>query len=255
MTRHRRRVLTFVCFCTMGASSSSALSLANFQVVTSNQVGSSCLRAYQDTIEGCTRSDFTDGNQCTLNCATGLQKTQTRVQRACNEEDVNPKSLLGLTLSGDLVEALCPNFQATTVTVQPSMTQQVSSTVLLPAPPATSSTIATTEVSTATTEQPTTNPPQNTSPPVQTSDSSTSETSRATSASPSAPAATQDPSSDDGQDQDQGNTGFQGFQGSSGSGSPFDPAPIPSSATLARWQGRTATFVELYCAIFWLVYA
>ncbi|KAI0816681.1 hypothetical protein GGR55DRAFT_248676 [Xylaria sp. FL0064] len=103
----------------------SAVSLQDFQLITIIQVPSlSCLAAYGSSIHGCSRSDFQDGVQCSKSCAEGVQQDQDNIIDACKHIEVNDKSLLGLALQGGLLDALCPGFQATSVTstVQPTTT-------------------------------------------------------------------------------------------------------------------------------------
>ncbi|KAI1174201.1 hypothetical protein F4777DRAFT_408244 [Nemania sp. FL0916] len=107
-------------------STVSAVSLQDFQAVTIVQVPSlSCLSAYGSTIHGCSRGDFLDGVQCSKNCAKGIKKDQENIRASCINVAVNAMSLLGLALQGELLDALCPSFQATSVTssVVPITTQ------------------------------------------------------------------------------------------------------------------------------------
>ncbi|KAI0911965.1 hypothetical protein F4823DRAFT_258377 [Ustulina deusta] len=108
------------------AWTTSAVSLQDFQTITIFHVPSlSCLAAYGSTIPGCSRSDFKDGVQCSESCAQGVQEDQVHVIAACKHVEVNDGSLLGLALQGGLLDALCPNFQATSVTstVKPTTTR------------------------------------------------------------------------------------------------------------------------------------
>ncbi|KAI0406591.1 hypothetical protein F4802DRAFT_86600 [Xylaria palmicola] len=99
------------------ASTTSAVSLQDFQAITIIQVPSlSCLRAYGSTIPGCSRSDFEGGAKCSTSCANGIQQDQANIIAACQNIEVNARSLLGLTLQGGLLDALCPSLQATSVT-------------------------------------------------------------------------------------------------------------------------------------------
>ncbi|KAI1862692.1 uncharacterized protein JN550_010029 [Neoarthrinium moseri] len=134
------------------ASTASALSLANFQLITSNAIPSPCIVAYNSQISGCTNTDFTNGNRCSNSCINGLASVSSIVNAICGGLNVNPQSLLGLTLDGLLLETLCPgsNVDTTTVrvTVQPSRTSSIATTSSPPPaiitsevpPPATTST-------------------------------------------------------------------------------------------------------------------
>lgn len=100
------------------ASTSSALSLASFQIITSGTVPAPCIVAYNSVIPDCVTQDFTNGNRCSAACVSGLTSTATTVTAICGGLIVNPNSLLGLTLSGNLVGRLCPgNTVQTTKTV------------------------------------------------------------------------------------------------------------------------------------------
>lgn len=118
----RRPLITAVSLALV--SSASALSLANFQLITSNAIPSPCIVAYNTQIIGCSTSDFTNGNQCSSLCINGLLEEASIVQAICGGLTVNGQSLLGLTLSGSILETLCSGSGASTttvkVTVQPS---------------------------------------------------------------------------------------------------------------------------------------
>ncbi|ETS83035.1 hypothetical protein PFICI_04911 [Pestalotiopsis fici W106-1] len=123
-------------------STTSALSLANFQIITSNAIPSPCIVAYNAQIAGCTQTDFTNGNQCSTLCISGLRAEGTIVQAICGGLDVNSKSLLGLVLDGKILETLCPGADSDTTTVQVTVRPTTSSK---------STTAATTSVQTLTT--------------------------------------------------------------------------------------------------------
>ena len=94
------------------ASTASALSLANFQVITNNQVPTPCIATYNGPIAGCQSSDFTNGRQCSATCTRGLQSISIALGAVCGNAQVDSKSLLGIALSGGIVQALCPGFGA-----------------------------------------------------------------------------------------------------------------------------------------------
>ncbi|KAI0976072.1 hypothetical protein F4678DRAFT_212942 [Xylaria arbuscula] len=237
MNRHRRsRRLRQLVQLLAFASTASAVSLQDFQTITIFQVPSlSCLAAYGSTISGCSRSDFKDGVQCSESCAEGVQRDQEQVTAACKHVEVNDGSLLGLALQGGLLNALCPNFQTTSVTliVKPTTTH----TFLTPSQTQTTPTtlISTTESSTAITT-PTPNSSIESSTPVTTQTTSSTESSTTAAStssdvnttvasvtptetggtttvpSTSTPSPTQTDSGEDNQSD----------HGSSGGGSPFD---------------------------------
>ncbi|KAI0104905.1 hypothetical protein F4776DRAFT_668754 [Hypoxylon sp. NC0597] len=235
------------------ASTTSALNLSQFQVITSNQIPKLCILAYQNEIEGCTRNDFTNGRQCSASCVKGLQQEQALIEAACGDLNVSPRSLLGIVLSGGLVDTLCPGFGTTTVTktVQPSSTKEGSSTIN-PAPTTTSSkttkassttslkTTATSDSSTI--EQSTTN--QETQAPSSTANNrgtpspSSAETTPAQNTAQSS--ATSEPVQSSSSDDDTP-TPFVG-------GSPFDPAPIESIGTVVCSAFGTGTLMAVIFA-------
>ncbi|KAI0526378.1 hypothetical protein F5B22DRAFT_155454 [Xylaria bambusicola] len=235
------------------ASTTTAVSLQDFQFITIIQVPSlSCLGAYGSLIPGCSRRDFKDGVQCSESCAEGVQEDQKRIIEACKHVDVNERSLLGLALQGGLLDALCPNFQATSVTstekptttrtfLTPSQTQETST---ITSTPETLSTITTstsesrdessttadtitstsrTESATATTETPSDIDTTMTSvTPTQTQNTETTPLM-------SSPTPTQTDDNDNGDADDN-----QPGRGSSGGGSPFDTVFIGGAETILR---------------------
>ncbi|KAI0841748.1 hypothetical protein F5Y06DRAFT_198718 [Hypoxylon sp. FL0890] len=250
--RSRRRPLSFVPLLVM-ASTASALNLSQFQLITSNQIPKSCIRAYQTEIEGCTSDDFTNGRQCSATCVKGLEQEQALVEAVCGDLNVSPRSLLGIVLSGGLVDILCPGFGTTTVTktVQPSSTIAGFSTVKS-TPTITSETtkasLTTPTITSETTKASLTTPPPKTTP---TSETSTTEQSTTDQATPTSSSTTDDgdtssplpadttptqntaqssPTSEAAQSSTSDDDTPTPFVG----GSPFDPAPIEGSGTVVR---------------------
>ncbi|KAI1660321.1 hypothetical protein F4813DRAFT_386524 [Daldinia decipiens] len=155
MTHRRqrsRRVLDLTALLAM-VSTSSAVNLTQFQLIISNSIPKSCIRAYQTEIDGCKVDDFTGGRQCSASCVKGVQQVQDLVQEACGDLNVSHKSLLGIVLSGDLVDTLCPGQDPTSVTttVQPSSTKGGSSTIVTAPTSSPTDTSRTTEKTTSTT--------------------------------------------------------------------------------------------------------
>ncbi|KAK3934933.1 hypothetical protein QBC46DRAFT_398670 [Diplogelasinospora grovesii] len=91
------------------ATTASALSLSNFQLITSSSVSISCILAYNTPIPGCSTTDFTQGNTCSSSCLSGLDKIQATLEAVCGSADVSPTSVLGQAISGNLVNLLCPS--------------------------------------------------------------------------------------------------------------------------------------------------
>ncbi|KAB5570627.1 hypothetical protein GE09DRAFT_714462 [Coniochaeta sp. 2T2.1] len=106
------------------ASTASAFSLSNFQIVTNSQVPLSCLVAYNTPILGCSDADFTKGNACSAVCARGLQSVEDTVASICRGVTVSSTTILGQVLSGNLVEKLCPSGTAAATTVSPPKSPQ-----------------------------------------------------------------------------------------------------------------------------------
>lgn len=176
-------------------STVSALSLANFQIVISNAIPSTCIKAYSHPIHGCFIRDFKGGALCSSKCTNGLLQAEARIDAACEGVDVNRDTLLGIALRGDLVATLCPGVivapSSTTVTVTvPARTSQSSSTQTLsppsppplpPAPPPPLPPAFTTRTTLTTSTTAETTPPRSTSVPETTSRSTQTSTQAQTS--------------------------------------------------------------------------
>ncbi|KAK3333308.1 hypothetical protein B0T19DRAFT_399003 [Cercophora scortea] len=65
------------------ASTASALSLKNFQLITSPDVSIGCILAYNAQIPICSPTDFTRGNSCSTGCVNSLTALQTTLQSVC----------------------------------------------------------------------------------------------------------------------------------------------------------------------------
>ncbi|CAK7198352.1 hypothetical protein SEUCBS139899_001013 [Sporothrix eucalyptigena] len=126
--RINRRLALFL-FATAAPNAASALSLSNFQLVTSSAVPINCLLAYNTQLTGCTLSDFTqlpsaqrlrrdDSNTCSLACQAGIALAQQTIQAVCGGSAASTTtsssvtSVLGVALSGDLVGLLCGGSEA-----------------------------------------------------------------------------------------------------------------------------------------------
>ena len=95
-----------------------ALSLANFQEITSILIPISCQLQYDSQIPTCTVSDFENG--CSISCQSALNSMAARVSNACSDVSVNSNTLLGIVMNGGVVEALCPAETKTTTTLAKS---------------------------------------------------------------------------------------------------------------------------------------
>ena len=100
--------------------------MTNFQIITSEKVTSRCMRAYSLPVSGCAVTDFVFGNECSASCVQGLEVAASRIEKACADDDIDADSLLGMIVTGHLVEVLCPRNEQTTVTttVRPTTTLQ-----------------------------------------------------------------------------------------------------------------------------------
>ncbi|KAI1412862.1 hypothetical protein F5Y13DRAFT_38503 [Hypoxylon sp. FL1857] len=251
--RSRRRLLSFVSLLAM-ASTASALNLSQFQVITSNQIPKLCILAYQNEIKGCTKSDFTGGRQCSASCVKGLQQEQDLIEAACGDLNVSPRSLLGIVLSGGLVNTLCPGYETTTVTktVEPSTTIDGFSTVKSVPTTTSKTTKASSTTSTkakttptsdsSTTEQSTTN--QATPAPSSTANGGDTSTPSSADASPTQNTAQSSATSEPAQSSPPDDDTPTPFVG----GSPFDPAPIESLGTVVHLGSCTETLMAVIFA-------
>ncbi|RYC59827.1 hypothetical protein CHU98_g6397 [Xylaria longipes] len=224
--RRPRRLIQLAQLLTI-ASTASAVSLQDFQTITIIQVPSlSCLGAYGSRIQGCSRSDFKDGVQCSESCAKGIQQDQANIITACRNLEVNDRSLLGLALQGGLLDALCPDFQATSVTstakqtttrtfLTPSQTQETSTSTTSTIESSSTITTSISESSESSTTAQSTPSETDTTTVVSATPTETEGTTTilsTTTSSTSTPSPTQ--TSDNGDSQPD--------RGSSGGGSPFD---------------------------------
>ncbi|MCJ1415678.1 hypothetical protein MMC32_002010 [Xylographa parallela] len=89
------------------ASSSPSISLSQFQEI--NGFSPTCTAAYNTDIPGCTASDFTSNNPCSINCISGLEAISALLNSACQGTEADPNTLIGIFFEGNGVSALCPN--------------------------------------------------------------------------------------------------------------------------------------------------
>ncbi|KAK4115266.1 hypothetical protein N656DRAFT_490669 [Canariomyces notabilis] len=109
------------------ASTASALSLSNFQVIGSSAVPISCILAYNNEIPGCTVNDFVRGRTCSAECVRGLEEVQETIESVCSNVNAPATSVLGQVLAGNLVNLLCPGASgdAPMPTIRPPTTSAV----------------------------------------------------------------------------------------------------------------------------------
>ncbi|KAF2462198.1 hypothetical protein BDY21DRAFT_268366, partial [Lineolata rhizophorae] len=91
-----------------------AVSLSNFTPRMSG-LTAECNAVYTIEIPRCQESDFTDG-ACSANCVNSLLQLTAAIQDACDAEDVEADSIIGVFLSGAGVPSICGNVVITTVT-------------------------------------------------------------------------------------------------------------------------------------------
>ncbi|PSS13027.1 hypothetical protein M430DRAFT_43843 [Amorphotheca resinae ATCC 22711] len=96
----------------------SALSLANFQEITSISIPLTCQLTYDGQIPSCTVSDFENG--CSSTCQDSLELVAQSVSGVCSDVNVNPNTLLGIVKSGGILAALCPAPKVTLSTPESS---------------------------------------------------------------------------------------------------------------------------------------
>ncbi|KAI5863172.1 hypothetical protein GGS23DRAFT_56504 [Durotheca rogersii] len=258
--RSRRRLLDLTLLLAV-ASTSSALNLSQFQIIVSDQIPKRCIRAYQSEIDGCAVKDFSNGNQCSSKCVKGLEETASLIDDACGDLRVTEQSLLGIVLSGRLVNTLCPGLDSVTTT-STARTSSTNGFITLVPPPAPT----TTRDRTSTTDKATTTKSTSTATTTTASSSSLSATRQSTTesadrGSPVTSSRTSSPSIDTTSIQnapqstvtdqpaqspppdntDQESEPFVG-------GSPFDPAPIQNRGAYAYSGYGTSAFVGALAA-------
>src|SRR6266536_4407518 len=103
----------------LGLPLANALSLQNFQQITSLLIPISCQLAYDEQIASCIVDDFRKG--CSKSCKKGLKSVASDVSDACSSITVSSNTLLGIVMNGGIIEALCPTgTQTTQTTAAPS---------------------------------------------------------------------------------------------------------------------------------------
>ncbi|KAK5664335.1 hypothetical protein OQA88_556 [Cercophora sp. LCS_1] len=106
------------------ASTASALTLSNFQLITSSGTPIACILAYNSVIPGCSLSDFQRDSTCSAACAAGLASTQETVRAVCDGVNAPGTTVLAQALAGNLVGLLCPSVGTTTSSKQTSTATQ-----------------------------------------------------------------------------------------------------------------------------------
>ena len=220
------------------ASTASAFSLSNFQIISSASVPLGCILAYNSPIPGCTMNDFVRGKGCSAACVNGLTKVQNTLESACYDVNADSGTVLGQVLLGNLVALVCPGSSPETPVSTPSKSSTAAPTTVTRTtssrPALTFTTVrpssTTTSASTTQTDEPDTDTESSTSGPSPTDapgtqlttipfEQSSPPTSASSSPSSTTRAASPDPTPDN----------------SSGFGSPFDVVASGSTQLAARW--------------------
>ncbi len=149
--------------CCCLASRVSAISLSNFQLITSSSIPLGCILAYNQPLSDCAVADFTQGNSCSAACQTGIQATEQTLQTACENVNASPDSVLEAAILGGLLSLLCgiDNEETTTTTITTTNRPTSTAAVALTSPlsPSFSDTTSSTSTTSFSTEQPTPEPP------------------------------------------------------------------------------------------------
>ncbi|KAI1805685.1 hypothetical protein F4811DRAFT_213504 [Daldinia bambusicola] len=259
-----RRALDLTALLAM-VSTSSAVNLSQFQLIISNSIPKSCIRAYQTEIEGCKFKDFNSGKQCSERCVKGVQQEEDLIQEACGDLNISHRSLLGIALSGDLVDTLCPGLDPTTTvttTVHPSSTKGVFSTIVTAPTSFPADTTRTTEKTTPTTSSKKTKTSTSTSDQPTTAQSSTTQETSTTLATTTAPESITDTTTS-AQNTAQPTTPSEPSQSTSSDdgaptpflgGTPFDPLPPQQGlgSALSAGYGKEALVIAICAALLML---
>ncbi|KAJ9136730.1 hypothetical protein NKR23_g9597 [Pleurostoma richardsiae] len=235
----RRPLAPRLQLCLSMASTASAISLADFQLISSSSVPLGCILAYNTPIVGCSSSDFTQGNTCSSSCERGLQLIEATISSVCDNVDVSSNSVLGQALSGDLVDLLCPTGKTTTAATTSLSSKSTTAAVVLtsksetttvtlgsftviPTPSTTSAVTETTKTETSTV----------------TTEASTSSSTTSVDASPAAQttSAAQTPAAETTSSSTKTTSSTHKAEATRGGGSPFDATVANSSPALSvRW--------------------
>ena len=113
-----------------------ALSLGNFQDITSVLIPVNCLLTYDQQIPSCVVADFGEKG-CSTGCQASLTSLASNVVKACSTVTVSSNTLLGIIKGGGILPALCTSLQKPTTSkaktsTAPAPVQQPSEVVTLP---------------------------------------------------------------------------------------------------------------------------
>ncbi|MCJ1333557.1 hypothetical protein MMC10_010257 [Thelotrema lepadinum] len=111
-----------------------SVNLSQFQQI--NGFPSTCTKAYNTPIPGCTPNDFTNDNPCSQACVAGLMALTSLINSSCAGISTSPNTLIGLFFEGQGVQALCPAVSSISVSTQPQTSAQPSAQPPASTPPA-----------------------------------------------------------------------------------------------------------------------
>lgn len=248
------------------ASAASAISLSNFQLITSAEVPLSCILAYNSRLAGCSTSDFTQGsdrNTCSAACKKALQNVEDTLTSACGGANVPSSSVLGVALSGGLLGLLCPSGEssataaATTSDPSQTTTRHIGTFSPIPPPPTLWTTTTSSSSSSSTTDEGSETESQTSATSTERVESQTTETTQTTQAAPP-PAVTSSADAKSAQTTSARQTSAPPQTtsdrgpgvASPGAASPFDIAAVSSgSQRLADWRPHAFLFANVFFII------
>ncbi|KIW21455.1 hypothetical protein PV08_02035 [Exophiala spinifera] len=227
---------------------------------------SSCTKAYETTVNGCSFSELSllGGSGCSANCEIALEAAENFIQRTCAGLSAPGDSLIGQIFVGNLISFLCTPTSSPTTTAMTTAAASPSTSVSMASDTSTAkstaasgsaSTTTTTKASSASGSAATTE-----SNPSSTSASSNSRSVSSSATTTTAPTTTlttsftststtsADNTSASSTTQSSGSS--NGNNGDSGGGSPFD-APFSTGAGVANMPQHQLLFFCL-CVFAWL---
>ncbi|KAL2682715.1 hypothetical protein Neosp_007168 [[Neocosmospora] mangrovei] len=119
-----------------GSAAAKALSLSDFESISSPNAPVNCVQAYDTPLTQCAPGDFTGGKACSAACKDSVKQTEVVIQQACSSATSDEESLLYRGQRGELVAVLCRDMDEP----QAENPEPVSTPAPAPAPPTTTST-------------------------------------------------------------------------------------------------------------------
>lgn len=90
-----------------GSAAAKALTLSDFESISSPNAPVNCVQAYDTPLAQCTPGDFTGGKACSAACKDSVKQTEVVIQQGCDGVTSNEESLLYRGQRGELVAVLC----------------------------------------------------------------------------------------------------------------------------------------------------